>query len=95
MRYPPFVRLVYIGVIGRDRSATLETAKRYGELLRENGVDVLGPAPYPIARVNDEWRFRLALKTTTPKALRATIRERVLPLARKERATRIAVNVDP
>ena len=35
--------------------------------------DVLGPAPYPVARVNNEWRFRIAMKTRAPKTLRAAI----------------------
>ena len=57
--------------------------------------EVLGPAPYPIARVNDEWRFRIAIKTVKPAALRAAIRERILPAAHATRETRLAINVDP
>ncbi|MEO9170564.1 MAG: primosomal protein N' [Candidatus Baltobacteraceae bacterium] len=100
MRYPPFVRLAYIGVIGRSRADALATAQRYAESLRNHtgeseDVEILGPAPYPIARMNDEWRFRIALKTRSPKALRAAIRERLLPLARGSRTTRLAINVDP
>ena len=34
-------------------------------------AEVLGPAPYPIARLNNEWRFRIAIKTRKPAALRA------------------------
>jgi primosomal protein N' len=56
---------------------------------------VLGPAPYPVARVNDEWRYRIALKTAMPKQLRAFIRERVLAAARGDARTRLAINVDP
>ncbi len=55
----------------------------------------LGPAPYPIVRVNDEWRYRVALRGRNPAALRALVRERVLPRARTDRATRLAINVDP
>jgi primosomal protein N' len=58
-------------------------------------VEVLGPAPFPVAKMNDEWRFRIVLKTQRAAALRAAIRERVLPAARADRATRLAVNVDP
>jgi hypothetical protein len=45
--------------------------------------------------VNNEWRFRVAVKSRTPKPLRLTIRTKVLALARGERATRLAINVDP
>ncbi|HLY03359.1 MAG TPA: primosomal protein N' [Candidatus Cybelea sp.] len=94
--FPPARRLVYIGVIGRERARVAAAAARYAEILREPGLaEVLGPAPYPVARVNDEWRYRIALKTAKPKPLRAFIRERLLPAARVDAKTRLAINVDP
>jgi primosomal protein N' (replication factor Y) len=94
--YPPFSRLVYLGIIGRSRPATRAAAERYaGELKALDVGEVLGPAPYPIARVNNEWRFRIAIKSRVPKRLRAAIRETIVPLARAERETRLAINVDP
>jgi primosomal protein N' (replication factor Y) len=94
--FPPARRLVYIGVIGRERVHVIAQARRYADLLRDlEFVEVLGPAPYPIVRVNDEWRYRIALKTLKPASLRAAIRERVLPEARRDRYSRVGVNVDP
>ncbi|MGC1381997.1 MAG: primosomal protein N', partial [Candidatus Baltobacteraceae bacterium] len=93
--FPPAERLIYLGVLGRDRQRVIAQAQRYAEIVREAGVaEVLGPAPYPIARVNNEWRYRTALKTRKPAALRALIRDRVLPEARGELATRLAIGVD-
>jgi primosomal protein N' len=57
-------------------------------------MEVLGPAPYPIARLNDEWRFRIALKARDGSRARSVVRENVLPLARAERQSRLVVNVD-
>jgi primosomal protein N' (replication factor Y) (superfamily II helicase) len=94
--FPPERRLVYLGVIGRDRGRTNAVAHRYAELLRDaQRAEVLGPTPYPIARVNDEWRYRLALRGQSPAALRSLIRERIVALARSDRTTRLAINVDP
>jgi primosomal protein N' (replication factor Y) len=94
--FPPAQRLFYLGVIGRNHERVSEAARRYAELVRDaNVADVLGPAPYPIARINNEWRYRVALKTSKPAALRAAIRERVFPIARADRFTRLAINVDP
>ena len=94
--FPPYRRLIYLGVLGRDRRRVAETAQRYAQSLRgDESFEVLGPAPYPIARVNEEWRYRIALKGRRPAALRALVRERVLPLARADRTTRLAINVDP
>ena len=94
--FPPARRLIYVGVIGRDRPRVISAAARYAEILRESSLaEVLGPAPYPVARVNEEWRYRIALKTARPKPLRAFIRERLLPAARGDSKTRLAINVDP
>ena len=94
--FPPARRLIYVGVIGRDRARVISAAARYAEILRESSLaEVLGPAPYPVARVNEEWRYRIALKTARPKPLRAFIRERLLPAARGDSKTRLAINVDP
>ena len=94
--FPPSERLIYLGVLGRDRRRVAETAQRYAARLRDGGsTEVLGPAPYPIVRVNNEWRYRIALRGRSPAALRAFVRERILDLARADRATRLAINVDP
>ena len=96
LRYPPFRHLVYLGVIGRSRAHVQRTARQYAERLRRSELgEVLGPAPYPIERLNEEWRWRLACKTDRPEALRAFIRERILTFARTDRNARVAVNVDP
>lgn len=94
--FPPARRIAYLGVIGRDRRRVTERAARYAALLREaEFVEVLGPAPYPIVRVNDEWRYRIVLRTTKPAALRDLIRAAILPLANANRATRLAIAIDP
>ncbi len=94
--FPPAQRLIYLGVIGRDRRRAIERAHEYADLLRDaDFVEVLGPAPYPVVRVNNEWRYRVGLRTRDAVALRALIRERLLPLARADAATRLTINVDP
>ena len=94
--FPPATRLVYVGIIGRRLDAVRSAAARFADILRGTQLaEVLGPAPYPVARVNDEWRYRIALKTREPAKLRVALRERLLPLVRQERETRIAINVDP
>jgi primosomal protein N' (replication factor Y) len=97
LAYPPFGELVYLGIIGRRRENVLAAAERYAALLREHvaEAEILGPAPYAIARVNDEWRYRIAIKTAAGARLRAFVREKLQPLAQADRTTRLAVNVDP
>ncbi|MGB8907187.1 MAG: primosomal protein N' [Candidatus Cybelea sp.] len=94
--FPPTQRLVYLGIIGRDRGRVAETARRYAGYLRDAKIaEVLGPAPYPVARVNNEWRYRIALRSRRPAALRKIVRERIVKAARSDRMTRLAINADP
>jgi primosomal protein N' (replication factor Y) len=94
--YPPFGELVYFGVVGRVRAEVEAAATRYASAVAKlENVDVLGPAPYAVARANDEWRYRLAAKTPNGARLRAFVREHLQPQARRDRTTRLIVNVDP
>ncbi|MDQ6932140.1 MAG: primosomal protein N' [Candidatus Eremiobacteraeota bacterium] len=94
--YPPFKRLVYVGIIGRNRSGAAGTAQHVAQMLRGNpDGEVLGPAPYPIARLNTEWRFRIAIKTGNVPSWRSYIREHILPIARANHLVRFTFNVDP
>ncbi len=87
---------MYVGVVGRNRAKALAHAQHYAQTLQESAAaEVLGPAPYPIARLNDEWRFRLALKGRHSEPLRTALRELILPAARAHRESRIVINVDP
>jgi primosomal protein N' (replication factor Y) (superfamily II helicase) len=95
LRWPPFSRVVLIGAIGRSRSAVQAAIARWGDALRADPrFDVLGPAPYPIARVNDEWRYRLAVRTKAIDALRAAIRSEVVAVAAASPGVRLSITID-
>jgi primosomal protein N' (replication factor Y) len=93
--WPPFVRLVFAGVMGRDRGSVESAIERYAELLRaDDRWEVLGPAAYPLARLNDEWRYRIAVKTRELDALRDALRTLVLPQAARAKDTRLVVTFE-
>jgi len=94
--YPPFAELLYVGIAGRREPLVRSAAERYAELLRGvAGIEVLGPAPAPVPRVNDEWRYRIAVKAVDATRARRFLRETLQPLAAGDPHTRLAVNVDP
>ena len=94
--WPPYVRLIYLGVIGRNRKDVVERAQRYATLLQANSnAEILGPAPFPVARLNEEWRYRIAIKTHEAPSMRGLLRDVLLPEARRDRTTRLAIDVDP
>jgi primosomal protein N' (replication factor Y) len=95
LQWPPFVRLAFVGVVGRRLAAVEEAIERYADLLRpDERFEVLGPVTYPLARVNDEWRYRIAVKTRELEALRDALRARVLPLAATSKETRLVVTFE-
>jgi len=96
LRYPPFAELIYVAIAGRNRAATSGAAERYAALLRAfDAAEVLGPAPETIARVDGEWRYRIALKASDGARIRAYVRETLREVAARDRGVRLAVNVDP
>jgi primosomal protein N' (replication factor Y) len=95
MHWPPFTRVALLGAIGRSRRAVEAAIARWADALRgDPRFDVLGPAPYPVARVNEEWRYRAAVRTKAMDALRAAIRADVLPLAGEASDVRLALTID-
>ncbi len=65
LNYPPYQRAILITWRGRSEEKTSfvaeQTTKRISELV---GADVLvtGPAPAPIAKINDQYRFHLFIR---------------------------------
>ena len=76
-REPPFADLFTVSVTGREESAVRSAAQKLCQALRGavmapayNGVEVLGPAPYAIVKVNDHYRYRITVVGRNDKSLR-------------------------
>jgi primosomal protein N' (replication factor Y) len=72
-RYPPNVRLANIVFSGFVEDSTAKLAIHAGEWLRElittragEEVTVVGPAPSPIERIKNRWRWHVLLKSAHP-----------------------------
>ena len=101
-RFPPFVRLVALRIRGRVEKEVQDNAAKVAALLRrqvaEDGlaVEVLGPAPAPLDKIRDRYRWQVLLKGADSEALKTLCRK-----LRKERATllarscELAIDVDP
>ena len=101
LAYPPFTRLVMVRLAGRDAERTAAAARRIGALYRQgaadHGVEVLGPAPAPLARVAGRYRWQILLKAADAKRLRRMVaRVQAEPDAgRLARDVQVAIDVDP
>ena len=96
--YPPFQHLVHLRLDGTDEDKVARGARDLARALRRErtaaALEILGPAPAPIARLRNRYRWQILLKGKSRPALLALAR-RAVALAPKGRATRIHVDVDP
>lgn len=100
--FPPVVRLVLLRMQGRVesyvRDSGLEVAQFCRSWLRANKVtmEVLGPAPSPVDRVKDNFRYQILLKSFQVAPLHHLCRE-LLHRQREfmQSGVRLFVDVDP
>jgi primosomal protein N' (replication factor Y) len=103
LNYPPFSRLVHIRLEGADPSEIETKAKNLATALRAklNGddrlraqSDVLGPAPSPIHKLRNRYRWQLLLKSPQISTLR-TLAAEARFLVPKGPRVRLHIDVDP
>jgi primosomal protein N' (replication factor Y) len=99
--YPPLTRsaLVRVDAVEEARAraacARLVDVATATEGARSGAVLVQGPAPAPIARLRNRWRFRLMLRASRRDALRAVLASIEAATGTLDRAVRAAIDVDP
>jgi primosomal protein N' (replication factor Y) len=99
--YPPFGRLAHAVVSGPAAEEVEAAARSLAETLRElpgcreGSVEVLGPAPCPIARLRGRYRFQILLKGSLFRDVRAAARELQRASGRVPRDVRVIVDVQP
>ncbi len=79
--YPPHVGLVNIIVSGRVESEVARASAEVADWLRDlisskaaEAAEVLGPAPAPLARIKERWRWHLIVRSTDRSLLGSVIR---------------------
>ncbi len=93
--WPPYGRLAAL-VVSADSAAAADALARDLSRVapRGDGVEVLGPAPAPLAVLRGRHRRRLLLKTRRDVAVQPILREWLGKVA-VTRGARVAVDVDP
>ncbi len=104
LSYPPFSKLVRIIISFRNRQSIQEIIKEISERIRmltkgtdrkkNYGVEVLGPAPAPIEKIRNLWRWHLILKGGNSKVLRHAAAD-IVKTIKDIKSIRIDVDVDP
>ncbi len=101
LAYPPFSRMVMIRVDspdeqrGRAAANLLAAAARASTPVHTGEVEVLGPAPAPIARLRARYRFQILLKGRERRPLRFVAQAVQEAEQRLPPGVRVVVDVDP
>lgn len=103
LNYPPFHKLAALRVQAPDLEKVKSTSTQLlirAQLLREKfeafrQIEILGPAPAPIAKLRNQFRYHLLLKCPQPRALNQFVRRLVGDSRWVQKQVKIAVDIDP
>ncbi len=98
MSYPPFGVMVNILVRGVDQEQALQRSAALARVLdpAPEGVRVMGPAAAALARLKNEYRYQMLLKSSSRKQLNAIAGQlRSYAVAEKWGAAALVIDIDP
>lgn len=77
LRYPPFVKLARLGLMGFYEGEVISAAYALAKALSETKaeVEILGPAPAAISKIKKEYRWQLTLKAPAWDQLKKALTE--------------------
>jgi primosomal protein N' (replication factor Y) len=100
LHYPPFGHLVEVEVRGTKKERVIKEAgalrEAFARIGRGMGVELLGPAPKPIARIQGTERWHILIRSGSRTAMQSFLKA-ALPTIRGPRPSgvRVVVDVDP
>ncbi|MBV8358401.1 MAG: primosomal protein N' [Deltaproteobacteria bacterium] len=97
LMYPPFARLALVRIEGDEPAHVSDDATKIAALFahaaKPESMRVLGPAPAPIERIKQRYRWQVLLKARERNELRAALAKVVSYPARD--GVRVSIDIDP
>ncbi|HYR79508.1 MAG TPA: primosomal protein N', partial [Candidatus Dormibacteraeota bacterium] len=101
LMYPPSARLAMVRIEGAEPMLVMRLAEQVAKSLAQSatpeGLRVLGPAPAPIERIKQRYRWQVMVKSRELKPMRAALaamRSEVGPSAERDDVY-LAIDIDP
>lgn len=90
--FPPFAQLALVRFEGMDESQVREESSRLARIAHAHSpsIEILGPAPAPIARIQNRYRYRFMIRA----ASRAPLREALLRALRTKMTSKVRLSID-
>jgi primosomal protein N' (replication factor Y) len=99
--YPPFARVGLVRADAVDEGDARGACETMARIAYESSarlgsrVDVVGPAPAPLSRLRNRFRYQLMIRSVDRKALRVVLGQLDLARAALSRSVRCSIDVDP
>jgi primosomal protein N' (replication factor Y) len=99
--YPPFSRIINIKIDGKAEKIVKDTASRLaamaGKLQKKLQPEILGPAPAPLMRLRDRFRWQILLKSEKLELLHGFMNtfQKEFTTFNKAGKIKISIDVDP
>ena len=93
MNYPPYCRLILLKLSSLDQSDVTQTAHELAALLKSEHYEILGPAPAPILRIANQYRWQIILKLSSDQTVDLPDFETLRDCC--PRSVRLTIDVDP
>ena len=97
LRYPPFSRFANLISVSEHESLAEARANALAEALKSVAppeVEIIGPAPAPLSRLKNQYRFHVALRAPTDTPLSELVRSALSRLSTSDRHG-IHIDMDP
>jgi primosomal protein N' (replication factor Y) len=101
LEYPPFARIVNVKIEATEdadvRDVAIRLANSARKFQRKAAPEILGPAPAPLTRLRDKYRWQLLIKGNNLEALHTLLHrlEGDISMLNKGGRVKIAIDVDP
>ena len=113
LRYPPFSRVAVLLLRGKDEKEVIDTAHIVRDRLEMSqtdqehasqiadiegpAVEILGPAPAPLSKIEGKFRWHLLLRSPTAEKIGQLLRHLVddPPATIKSKAIEFVIDIDP
>lgn len=101
LRFPPLARLIGILASGEDQALVREQANRLSNMMKAlanrpayRDLKVLGPAPAPIGKIEDRYRWRILVRGLTPGPMHELLRQAMGEFERVHQKSKVLITVD-
>ena len=95
--YPPFTRLILLGVSHKKEEEAEAQAERLADILKRfnRGIEVFGPAPAPITRLRNMYRYQILIKGKDRLVLKSALKKSLDLFSAVKNTVRLTIDVDP